>query len=122
MNSWFLYKVTVFSMGPISAKIAYYLGKFDQAMSVHGVGEWYDNRAMPMNIMGRLLVSLRASVVGCQVVVCCCCVCVFFASVKLAKREQTGMDRPWRPLSSHGHHAPPLPMRLHATPSLNIFR
>ena len=47
--------------------------------------------------------------------------CVF-ASVKLAKREQTGIDRPWRPPSSHGRHGPPLPTRPHATSSHNILR
>jgi hypothetical protein len=38
MNSWFLYEVMVFSMGPFSAKIAYYLGKFDYTMSVMVMG------------------------------------------------------------------------------------
>ncbi len=38
MNSWFLYEVMVFSMGSISAKVAYYLGKFDHTMSVMVLG------------------------------------------------------------------------------------
>ena len=38
MNSWFLYEFTVCSMGSISAKIAYYLGKLDFAMSAMVLG------------------------------------------------------------------------------------
>ncbi len=34
MNSWFYHEFTVFFMGSISAKIAYYLGKFDYTMSI----------------------------------------------------------------------------------------
>jgi hypothetical protein len=34
MNSWFYHEFTVFSMGSISVKIAYYLGKFDYTISV----------------------------------------------------------------------------------------
>ena len=34
MNSWFYHDFVVYSMGSISAKIAYYLGKFDYTMSV----------------------------------------------------------------------------------------
>ncbi len=50
------------------------------------------------------------------------CFVFFFASVKLAKRRRTGVDRPWRPPSSHGRHGPPLPTRPHATSSHNILR
>ena len=38
MNSWFLYEVTVFSMGPFSAKIAYYLGKSITAVTIMVLG------------------------------------------------------------------------------------
>jgi hypothetical protein len=38
MNSWFYHEFMVYSMGPISAKIAYYLGKFDYTMSVMVLG------------------------------------------------------------------------------------
>ena len=44
-----------------------------------------------MNTMGRSSVSLLPSTIG--LIVQCGVLCFFFASVKLAKREPTGMDR-----------------------------
>ncbi len=38
MNSRFYHEFMVFSMGSISAKIAYYLGKFDYTISVMVLG------------------------------------------------------------------------------------
>jgi hypothetical protein len=38
MNSWFLYEVTVFSMGPFSANIMNYMGKLITAVSVMVLG------------------------------------------------------------------------------------
>jgi hypothetical protein len=72
MNSWFYHDFVVYSMGSISAKIAYYLGKFDYNVG-HGVGEWY-NHAVPMNTMGRSSVLLRPSL-SYDVVWCVCFFC-----------------------------------------------
>jgi hypothetical protein len=79
MNSWFLYEVMVFSMGPFSANIMNHLGKLIMAINYghvgHGVGEWY-NHTVPMNTMGRSSVSIRPSTIG--LIVRCGVVCFFF--------------------------------------------
>ncbi len=65
MNSWYLYEVMVFSMGSISAKIAYYLGKYDYTMSVMVLGSGITvTNYQPMNTMGGSSVSFRPSTIG----------------------------------------------------------
>jgi hypothetical protein len=64
MNSWFLYEVTVFSMGPFSAKNAYFLGKLITAMSVMVLGSGLTAPFGSNPTVGRSSVSLRPSTIG----------------------------------------------------------
>ena len=120
MNSWFYHEFMVFSMGSISANIMNYMGKSITAVSIMVL---WSGITVPFGIRRRGArrhrCAHRRSGLSYDVVWVVFCV---FASVKLAKREPTGMDRPWRPPSSHGRHGPPLTTRPHATPSFNIFR
>ncbi len=120
MNSWFYHEFTVFSMGSISANIMNYMGKLIMAMWVMVLGSGITAPFGIHRLGARGYQSAhRRSGLSYDVVWVVFCV---FASVKLAKREPTGMDRPWRPPSSHGRHGPPLTTRPHATPSFNIVR
>ncbi len=115
MNSWVCHEFMFFSMGSISANIRNYMGKSITAVSTMVLGSGI---SAPFGIRRRgarwYRYAHRRSGLSYDVVWVVFCV---LASVKLAKREPTGMDRPWRPPSSHGRHGPPLTTRPHATPS-----